>query len=89
MKIEKALAELKKETGKNELLKYILQHEDEVYRYGDVELQRAFPNLKISTIKCYVCELARNGKIEKVKYGRIDYYGSKHSIEILKKKAGN
>jgi len=89
MKIDKLLKDL---TGLGtidiKILNYLKEHPDEVFTYYDDAFANAFPDVNRNSIDWVLWNLARKGKIGKVKIGRRVYFGSHEAIKHLNENLG-
>jgi hypothetical protein len=68
---------------KEKLRNFLISKKDEVFNRS--ELRETFPNFALHTIDVYLQDLVKRKEIDKIKFGRITYYGNKKAIEQLKK----
>ena len=97
MKIEDVIAKGKHSFNnlpplQKKVLKFIQQHGDEVFPYGDIGIQEGLPGVKTSAIDWSLWALNGQGFLAKTKVGRRVYFGLPTAIERLndelKKKPG-
>jgi hypothetical protein len=72
---------------KKDVLDYLEQHDDEVFRYQDAKLARDL-KAKPSAIGFTLWALHRDGLVKKQKVGKVYFFGSKQAIEELRTRLG-
>ena len=85
-KVEELLRDMQKEKYggvKDKLRSFLVGKKDEVYNRS--ELRELFQDSASHTIDVYLQELIKEKEIDKIKFGRIAFYGNKRAIEQLKK----
>ena len=65
-----------RETWKERIQAYLDAHPDRAFGYGDRELLRAFPGLKVSVLDWTLWALAREGRVRRLRHGRRVYFTS-------------
>jgi GH15 family glucan-1,4-alpha-glucosidase len=67
--------------------RYLQEHSDEVFRYNDEGLCKAFSDDKAESINFALWRLEKDKKIGKLKISpKVVYFGSKEAIESLRKR---
>ena len=80
MKVVDALKALE-ENQTDKVLKYIEDRPTEVFKYSDPDLLATFKDIREDTLNQYLYNLARGGKISKVRIDKHIYIGTKAAID--------